>query len=659
MAHHPLARVLRHLRGLLGPNRTGEPSDGQLLERFVQRRDESAFALLMQRHGPLVLSVCRRVLHDPNDVDDAFQAVFVVLVRRAGAVDRNRSLASWLHGVAYRTALKARARAARLRSREQQAEAMPSIAAAEIDALAADPGGSLALHEMRVVLDDELNRLPEKYRAPLLLCYLEGKTNEQAAEDLGCPVGSMSWRLEKGRELLRQRLTQRGLALTSVLVTAGLNAEAATAAVPATLAHAALQSALLAAQPAGGLLPGAAAALAESVLHTMFVGRLRTLLFAVVAVSLLGAGAGAVAYTTLHQPTPPAPPRAVGQPLEFQAAEIEQRVLALQPSPDERKIDRIGWARDLRDALRLAATHNRPVFFFVHVGKIETGRCGGSAFNLRAFALADEEVITLLNESFVPVFANQDDYGKTGGAPPEEKAELARLCQAARAAKLPVGQDCVFLIAPDGQVRDVLIMKLAKPPKLLAERLRLFAAETKQAGGPPVAAPRPLSVPLTVSDDQLLLHLCTRSIGRPHWCEFPAEEWLVLSRPQWSKLLPVGELTHGQSYPINAELTEFLLRSFYPQTENYDAARSRIDRAELRGRLLERDGDLVRVRLDGTLTMKRTFYPGRDDDHLAEAVLTGFLDGDLKHGRVTRLRLVTEQASYGGYAFGAALRSVP
>jgi RNA polymerase sigma factor (sigma-70 family) len=659
MAHHPLARVLRHLRGLLGANQTGELSDGQLLERFIQRRDESAFALLMQRHGPLVHSVCRRLLNDPNDVDDAFQAVFVVLVRRAGAVDQNRSLASWLYGVAYRTALKARSRTVRLRSRERQAETMPQLAAEEIDEIAADPSGRLALQEMRVVLDDELNRLPEKYRAPLLLCYLEGKTNEQAAEDLGCPIGSMSWRLEKGRELLRQRLTQRGLALTGTLLATGLSAEVATAAVPTTLADATLKSALLAVQPIGGTLAGGVASLAESVLKTMLVARLQTALLAALAVSLVGAGAGAVAYTTLHHAAPPAPPSAATEPPVFRAAEIEQRVLALQPSPDERKLDRIGWARDVRDALQLAAQHQRPVFLFMHTGKIETGRCGGSAFNLRAFALSDEENIGVLNGCFVPVFANQDDYGKGGSAPTEEKAAVARLYQAARALKLPAGQDCVFLLDPNGQVRDVLQMKEAKPPKLLAERLRLHAAETKQAGGPPVATPRPLSVAPAVGRDELLLHLCARSIGRPHWSQFPAEEWLLLPRTQWAKLLPGGEVEAGRSYAIDAELTEHLLRSFYPQTENYDSTRSRIDRAELGGRVLSREDGIVRVRLDGNLTMKRTFYPGREDDHLAEAILTGFLDYDLKQERLVRLRLVTEQASYGGYAFGAALRSVP
>jgi hypothetical protein len=391
----------------------------------------------------------------------------------------------------------------------------------------------------------------------------------------------------------------------------------------------------------------------------MLLARLQTALLAVLVVSLVGVGAGAVAYTARQQAAPSAPPSAVAEPPAFLATEIEQRVLALQPNPDERKLDRIGWAKDLRDALQLAATHNRPVFLFVHTGKIETGRCGGSAFNLRAFALSDEEIITLLNSSFVPVFVNQDDRGPQGTAAAEEKAELTRLYQAAYAAKLPAGQDCVFLLEPNGKIRDVLTMKQAKPPRSLAESLRLLAAETKQPGGPPVIEPRPLSVAPAVGPDDLLLHLCTRSIGRPHWCEFPAEEWLVLPRPRWTKLLPGDNLAPGQSYPIDPELTEYLLRSFYPQTENYDPARSRIDRAELRGRVLNRDGDTLRIQLDGSLTMKRTFYPNREDDNLAEAVLTGFIDYDLKQRRIARLRLVTEQATYGGYAFGAALRSIP
>lgn len=180
-------------------------SDGQLLEMFVRRRDESAFAALVRRHGPMVLSVCRRVLRNSQDAEDAFQATFLVLVEKASRLKRPELLANWLYGVAYRTALHARQRAARRGEREREVAAMSSpLNETEIES-----------RELRRVLDEELHRLPEKYRAPLVLCYLEGKTNEEAARVLGWPSGSMSHRLARGRELLRERLEARlaGLAV--------------------------------------------------------------------------------------------------------------------------------------------------------------------------------------------------------------------------------------------------------------------------------------------------------------------------------------------------------------------------------------------------------------------------------------------------------------
>src|SRR5262249_1700292 len=211
MAQKPLAAVLRRLRHLVGGCEAQADSDGQLLERFAAAHDQAAFGELMRRHGPLVLSVCRRLLHDSNDVDDAFQATFVVLVRRAAGVRKEGSLASWLYGVAYRVAFKARSRSAERPRPGQQAEdmALPNLFPdwqTSSEALASG-------RELRAVLDDEVNRLPEKYRAPLILCYLEGKTNEQAAGELGWPSGSMSTRLTKARDLLRQRLSGRGVSL--------------------------------------------------------------------------------------------------------------------------------------------------------------------------------------------------------------------------------------------------------------------------------------------------------------------------------------------------------------------------------------------------------------------------------------------------------------
>jgi RNA polymerase sigma factor (sigma-70 family) len=177
-------------------------TDTQLLKRFARQKDEAAFAALVRRHGPMVLAVCRRVLHDAHDAEDAFQATFLVLVRKARFIARPELLANWLYGVAYRVAVKARANANRRSAHERRAGAMTSVGSAP------ERIGS----ELRAVLDAELSHLPEKYRAPLVLCYLEGKTNEQAARLLGWPTGSISGRLARARELLRERLVSRGLA---------------------------------------------------------------------------------------------------------------------------------------------------------------------------------------------------------------------------------------------------------------------------------------------------------------------------------------------------------------------------------------------------------------------------------------------------------------
>lgn len=185
-----------------------EATDRALLQQFVTAHDEAAFETLVRRHGPMVLGLCRRLLGDAHSAEDAFQATFLVLVRRAGSIQRPELLGNWLYGVACRIAGKARQSAARRSASEKEVVYLPrSESAPEMDRW-----------ELRSVLDEEMRQLPEKYRVPLILCYLEGKTNEEAARQLGWPTGSMSWRLARGKELLRQRLLRRNLALTPALL---------------------------------------------------------------------------------------------------------------------------------------------------------------------------------------------------------------------------------------------------------------------------------------------------------------------------------------------------------------------------------------------------------------------------------------------------------
>jgi RNA polymerase sigma factor (sigma-70 family) len=299
----PLSRVLRDIHKLAGGLPVEELSDGQLLDRFVQGREEAAFAGLIERHGPLVLGVCRRVLRHEQDAEDAFQATFLILAKKAGSIRRREALAGWLYEVAYHVALKAKAAAARRRSRDAQGEHMPHP----------DPMAAAAAEELRAILDEELHRLPDKYRTPLVLCYMQGLTNEEAGRRLGWTKGTVSGRLARARDLLRDRLARRGVALSGGLLAAALGREVA--AVPPALAAATARAALLwvAGQAAPAVVSASVAALTEGGLKTMFVTRLKTVLVALFLLTLAGTGA---AVWTRDKPAG-APPVAQGKSKPF------------------------------------------------------------------------------------------------------------------------------------------------------------------------------------------------------------------------------------------------------------------------------------------------------------------------------------------------------
>jgi RNA polymerase sigma factor (sigma-70 family) len=289
------AALLRHL-GPWGADRWDDPhSDRELLQRFAARRDEAAFAALVRRHGPMVLSVCRRILHQAQDAEDAFQATFLVLFRKAGAHGWRDSVGGWLHRVAVRIALHLRARGRKV------SPADPAGAS-----LAADPLEQLTVRELLAAFDEELARLPERYREPLVLCYLEGKTQEEAARQLGWSLSTIRRRLESGRKVLHQRLTRRGLELPVALGAVLLSREAS-AGVPAPL-RAALMQAI------NGSGPARVAFLAQGALGALGVARLKAVAALVALLGVFAAGAGWTACEVLADkregPTPSAePPR--------------------------------------------------------------------------------------------------------------------------------------------------------------------------------------------------------------------------------------------------------------------------------------------------------------------------------------------------------------
>src|SRR5262245_4108522 len=279
MTEAPLNPFLHHLRHLIGNVPAAGHTDGELLDRFLAGRDETAVGGLIRRYGPLVFGVCRRVLRNGHAAEDVFQATFLVLVRKAPALDRSKPLGNWLYTVAYRLALTARAHEYRRKRGEAEAgRQRPST-----DGQAASPS------DLVVALEEELQRLPARHRAPLVLCYLEGKTNAQAAQILGCPPGSMSARLAQARERLRKCLAQRGFVTPSAVVATVLATDCAGAAVPLPLLDATVRAALWFAgeqAAAAGFVSARAVALARGAIRAMFVNKLK-----VVAAAMLGTGA--------------------------------------------------------------------------------------------------------------------------------------------------------------------------------------------------------------------------------------------------------------------------------------------------------------------------------------------------------------------------------
>jgi RNA polymerase sigma factor (sigma-70 family) len=289
--------VARQVRTLYGVGAAPHLSDGDLLARFASRGDPSAFEALVLRHGPAVLRVCRDVLADPHAADDAFQATFLVLLRRAGFIRKRGSVGPWLHGVAYRVACKARVRAARRRAREKRASE-----SARPEAFSEPDGSSLD----RAALHEEIDRLPEPYRAPIVLCYLEGLTHDQAAARLAWPVGTVRGRLARARDRLRDRLRRRGLAPALILAAPRLPALE----LPARLVRSASEFALRATTHPG-TVPAAVAALADGALSAMTWTKARLLGVKLIAVGLLAAGTTTLTAGAGDDPSSKSPPSAV------------------------------------------------------------------------------------------------------------------------------------------------------------------------------------------------------------------------------------------------------------------------------------------------------------------------------------------------------------
>jgi RNA polymerase sigma factor (sigma-70 family) len=285
MSNNTTARVIEHLRDSVGLSGEAGPTDGELLRRFIDHRDATAFASLVNRHASMVWGVCRRLLGHVQDAEDAFQATFLVLVRKAASVVPRSAVGAWLHGVAYNTALKAQVASVARKQKEKQVEVMPEPEVVQHD----------AAEEAQQLLDQELNSLPAKYRQALVLCDLEGRSRKEAARQLKIPEGTLSSRLTTARTMLAKRLTRRGVVLPAVALMGLLSRSATSASVPTAVVSRTIEVATLVAAgqtTAAGLISNRVTSLSEGVIRAMLLSKLKFATVTLLLITLAALGAG-------------------------------------------------------------------------------------------------------------------------------------------------------------------------------------------------------------------------------------------------------------------------------------------------------------------------------------------------------------------------------
>jgi hypothetical protein len=276
---------------------------------------------------------------------------------------------------------------------------------------------------------------------------------------------------------------------------------------------------------------------------------------------------------------------------------------------------------------------------------------------MRAGPLSSPKVIELLNSAFVPVFAVNEDYRDEGTAPDEDKAEYRRIYHEALDAKLSAGTVHAYIVDASGHPIDSLHVADAAQPDRLVALLERVIRDRKIVKGPTLVPPRPLSAVPACAPDSLILHLTARGHGNS-WDGFPSEDWIVLTPKQSAGLLPADMPEVGHGWDVRQDVATEILTHFYPQTENNNVSTHRFERCKLRGTIeLVKDG-IAHAWIEGEVRMSHSFYPGRADGNVVQADIVGYIDFEPRAGRVRRIRLATEGATYGTGKLDVAVRSV-
>ncbi len=477
MPERLLRQLVERLWKAASPATADLPTDGELLDHYLRCRDQAAFELLVRRHGALVLGVCRRVLRDAHTAEDAFQATFLVLACKARSV-RQQTIAAWLHRVALRIALRARRGAARRATRERPLLQEPIVE--EVDRLAGP--------ELRSILDDELARLPERLRLPVLLCYVEGHTTAHAAKLLNCPRGTVLSRLAAARQRLSLRLAKRGVGLAAAGVAVGLTESAASGAVSATLILAAVQAAF--SSPLGkgdgtGVISAQAIQLAQGVLHAMFVRKLVCVIGMVLLFGTLAVTVGWVAAPTPAGATEPTAALAAqgAEPTRIEPKEDGNRPAQLDQARTvlAHQVDRLEEVEDL-SLKPLLEARTKLLELEEKLRALEGQRAAAIAELHRAMKREDPEALPEVVEGrkHITLLTSQILAVKTTGATPDSSPQLKSLQDELEKQRIHLEQE---LKGADRRLRDrqqeVAQVERMYAGALLEVRLQILVAEEK------------------------------------------------------------------------------------------------------------------------------------------------------------------------------------